>query len=64
MKKESLAQVFFCEFFETSKNTFHTELWKTEELWSNCFFTVKANWYKTDKRRQNQMVLQIFPNHR
>ena len=25
IKKESLAQVFFCEFFEISKNTFSTE---------------------------------------
>ena len=30
IKKEVLAQVFSCEFYETSKNTFFTEhLWST-----------------------------------
>ena len=43
IKKETLAQVFSCEFFEISKNTFFTEhLWATEHLFlkstsGSCF---------------------------
>ena len=40
IKKETLAQVFFCEFREISKNTFFTEdLWTTasEHSSSTCF---------------------------
>ena len=33
IKKEALAQVFSCEFFEISENTFSTEhLWTTASL--------------------------------
>ena len=42
IKKETLAQVFSCEFCEISKNTFFTEhLWKTASMSAkDC----KANW--------------------
>ena len=34
IKKETLAQVFSCEFYEISKNTFFTEhLWTTWNEW-------------------------------
>ena len=41
--KETLAQVFSCEFCEISKNTFFTkQLWATASGFSvlNCFFTI------------------------
>ena len=47
LKKETLAQVFSCEFYEISKNTFFTEhLWTTASVW--CFRTSRL-WifYKT-----------------
>ena len=35
IKKETLAQVFSCEFCEISKNTFFTEhLWTTASVWT------------------------------
>ena len=40
IKKEALAQVFSCEFYEISKNTFFTEhLWTTasDSIKLNCF---------------------------
>ena len=38
IKKEALAQVFFCEFCENSKNTFFTEhLWATASIHINNF---------------------------
>ena len=37
IKKETLAQVFFCEFYEISKNTFFKEhLWTTASV-NSCF---------------------------
>ena len=40
MKKETLAQVFSCEFCETSKNTFFTEqLWTKPTLEESQFDT-------------------------
>ena len=43
LKKETLAQVFSCEFCEISKNTFFTErVWLTDsDYWSN-FFLVES----------------------
>ena len=36
IKKETLAQVFYCEFCEISKNTFFTEhLWATASVNGN-----------------------------
>ena len=38
IKKETLAQVFSCEFYEISKNTFFTEhLWKNASVYSVVF---------------------------
>ena len=44
LKKESLAQVFFCEFCEISKNTFFTEhLWTTASYRSNQLLTHQSH---------------------
>ena len=43
-KKESLAQVFFCEFCEISKNTFFTEhLWTTASYRSSQLLTHQSH---------------------
>ena len=35
-----MAQVFYCEFCETFKNTFFTEhLWATVSVWANVLFS-------------------------
>ena len=40
-KKETLAQVFFCEFFEISRNTFFTEhLWTTASEWPILYLNI------------------------
>ena len=39
IKKETLTQVFSCEFSEISKSTFYREhLWTTASIFRNCFF--------------------------
>ena len=46
MKKETLAQVFSCEFREISKDTFFTEhLWATASL--QCKHVFRKSWTKT-----------------
>ena len=38
IKKEALAQVFSCKFYEIFKNTFFTEhLWMTASAQNTCF---------------------------
>ena len=48
IKKETLAQVFFCEFCEISKSTFFTEhLWTTaSETNTRFFISLFANFQK------------------
>ena len=40
VKKETLSQVFSCEFCELSKNTFFTE-----HLWTNASYDRKPDWF-------------------
>ena len=43
LKKETLAQVFSCEFCEISKNTFFTErVWLTDSDYWSTFFLVES----------------------
>ena len=48
IKKETLAQVFSCEFCETSKNTFFTEhLWTTASEMKNTYLKVRPPYSKS-----------------
>ena len=43
IKKETLAQVFSCKFFEISKNTFFTEhIWTTASDYEKSIFPMKG----------------------
>ena len=47
-KKETLVQVFSCEFCEISKNTFFTEhLWTAASVLSRQNFSCKLNFLRT-----------------
>ena len=54
-KKETLAQVFSCEFCEISKNIIFTEhLWATASIWNTVHFSKLDIYSYINKQCENQ----------
>ena len=58
IKKETLAQVFSCEFCEISQNTFFTEhLWTTASISSNPHHASILTWNVSIVKYSNLCIL-------